>query len=151
MLTLANNRWLPRTGTFAVWLLAAGSAVYWGLRVSSVPAGAVAVPLPPALQAAADPAAVARLLGAAAPSAPGAPAAAPPQSSRFALVGVVASRSYAGAALISVDGKPAKPFRVGAQVEEGLVLQSVAPRRATLGPEVKGPAAFTLEMPLPKR
>jgi general secretion pathway protein C len=94
---------------------------------------------------------VARLLGATPAAAGAGPVAAPAQSTRFALVGVVSARSKGGAALIATDGKPAKPYRVGAVVEEGLVLQSVAPRRATLGPTSGGPAAFTLEMPLPKK
>jgi general secretion pathway protein C len=68
-------------------------------------------------------------------------------SSRFSLVGVVARPSHSGAALISVDGKPAKPFRVGAAVEPGLLLLSVEPRRAALGPTVGGPPAFVLELP----
>ncbi|MGE0496802.1 MAG: type II secretion system protein N [Ramlibacter sp.] len=147
MLTNPSSRWWPRTGAFALWALAAASAAFWGLKFSSAPVGPasvqVAQPLPPA----ADPAAVARLLGAG-PAA--APVAAPSVASRFALVGVVAGRAHGGAALIAVDGKPAKPFRVGAVVEDGLVLQSVAPRRAVLGPDLKGPAAFTLEIPLPK-
>lgn len=150
MSTLAPNPWLPRTGSFVVWLLAAACAVYWGLKLPAASGTLVSAPVAagPAVQA--DPAAVARLLGAVA--APGAATVAvPAQSARFALVGVVSARSKGGAALIAVDGKPAKPYRVGAQIEDGLVLQSVAPRRATLGPSADGPAAFTLEMPLPKR
>lgn len=151
MSTLAHNPWLPRTGSFAVWLLAAGCAVYWGLKLPAASRAAPPAPVATGPAVAADPAAVARLLGAM-PAAPGAaPAAAPAQSTRFALVGVVSARSKGGAALIAVDGKPARPYRVGAVVEDGLVLQSVAPRRATLGPAADGPAAFTLEMPLPKR
>jgi general secretion pathway protein C len=90
-----------------------------------------------------DPAAIARLLGAT-------PAAAAPVatlSSRFQLLGVVAEGDGGGAALIAVDGKPAKPYRVGAPVDENLVLQSVAPRRAVIGAG-KGPPAVTLELPL---
>lgn len=151
MSTLAHNRWLPRTGSFAMWLLAAASAVYWGLKLPAPAGGSMPAPVVAAPSAPVDPAAVARLLGAmpAAAGASQAPAA-PPASSRFALVGVAAGRSSGGAALIAIDGKPARPFRVGATVEEGLVLQSVVPRKATLGP-AGGPAAFTLEMPLPKR
>jgi len=135
----------PRAAAFGLWLLAAASAAYWGLRLTSAPAAApVAVAAPVA--APADPVAVGRLLGAGAMAAAPSGVAAPPASSRFALVGVVAGASQRGAALIAVDGKPAKPFRVGARVDEGLVLQSVAPRRATLGP-ADGPAAFTLELP----
>ncbi|MCW5651973.1 MAG: general secretion pathway protein C [Ramlibacter sp.] len=147
MLTNSPSRWWPRMGAFALWALAAASAAFWGLKFSSAPAGPASVQVAQPLPAAADPAAVARLLGAG-PAA--APAAAPSLASRFALVGVAAGRSHGGAALIAVDGKPAKPFRVGAQVEPGLVLQSVAPRRATLGADLKSPPAFVLEIPLPK-
>jgi general secretion pathway protein C len=96
--------------------------------------------MPPA----ADPVAVARLLGAAPAVASAAPS--PTLASRFTLVGVVASRSHKGAALIAVDGKPAKPFRVGAAVDEGIVLQSVEPRRAVLASS-DGSPALTLELP----
>lgn len=95
---------------------------------------------------------VAYLLGVrATPStaAPQATAAAAP--SRFLLAGVIAGRqSQQGAALISVDGKPPKPFRVGSQVDSGLVLQSVAPRRAVLAASLDGPAAFSLDLPVRK-
>jgi general secretion pathway protein C len=52
--------------------------------------------------------------------------------------------------LIAVDGKPAKPVRVGAVVAEGLVLQSTQERRANLGASLQGPAALTLELPAKK-
>jgi general secretion pathway protein C len=51
-----------------------------------------------------------------------------------------------GIALIAVDGKPPRPFRVGATVEDSLVLQAVARRGATLGP-AQGLAAVRLELP----
>jgi general secretion pathway protein C len=93
---------------------------------------------------------VARLLGQVQGNA--AAAAAPPSlSSRFNLVGVVADRSQQGAALIAVDGRPAKPFRVGSVVDEGLVLQSVQPRRAVLAASATGPAAVTLELAPPQQ
>lgn len=147
MLLSAPNPWLPRVGTFAVWALAAASLAYWGLKFSSTVSAPLAVPTAPAPLVLSDPAVVARLLGAG-PAA--APVAAPSLASRFNLVGVAAGRSSRGAALIAIDGKPAKPFRVGMVVEEGLVLQSVAPRRAVLGPGVDGPASLTLEIPLRK-
>ena len=71
-------------------------------------------------------------------------------STRFALIGVIAGQGAGGAALIAVDGKPAKPFRVGGVVDGDLLLQSVAPRRAELAPRMDGPAAFALEMPVRK-
>ncbi|MBK6593938.1 MAG: hypothetical protein IPG23_15055 [Burkholderiales bacterium] len=62
-------------------------------------------------------------------------------------MGVIAAGPKGGAALIAVDGKPPKPFRVGASVDGNLVLQSVAARRATLAAGVDGPAQMTLELP----
>jgi general secretion pathway protein C len=49
-----------------------------------------------------------------------------------------------------VDGQPAKPYRVGAAVEPGLVLQALGPRRAELGPAMGAPATLTLDMPFKK-
>ena len=103
-----------------------------------------------AAPAAPDAQALARLLGAV-PAAPGAAPAAPVASlaSRFSLIGVLSGRSSGGgAALIAVDGKPAKPFRLGAQVDEGLVLQALSPRQVQLGGSLDGPATLTLDMPL---
>src|SRR5436190_21217648 len=116
MVSNPGNRWAVAGGTFVLWGLVAASAVYWGLKLSSAPAtGSLA---PPAASAGpADPAAVARLLGAT-------PVAAAPVaslSSRFTLLGIVAEADGGGAALISVDGKPPKPYRVGAPLDEGLV------------------------------
>jgi general secretion pathway protein C len=137
--------WTVRGATFALWLLAAASAAYWGLQLGAGPAR-VAPPADAAHGlAAVDPGAIARLLG----GVGAAPAAAPLPSlaSRFALVGVVAGeRSGGGAAVIAVDGRPARPFRVGSAVDEGLVLQSVQGRRAVLGPP-GGAAILTLELP----
>ncbi|MDB5881774.1 MAG: hypothetical protein JWP43_1652 [Ramlibacter sp.] len=103
---------------------------------------------PPAARspAPADPATVARVLGFNAAVATAAPA--PSAASRFNLVGVVANRGHGGAALIAIDGKPPKPFRVGAPVDEGLVLQSVDARRAVLAPSAEAPPAVTLDLPL---
>ena len=44
-------------------------------------------------------------------------------ASRFVLQGVVAVAPGGGAALIAVDGKPARPFRVGSAVEEGWSIE----------------------------
>ena len=76
-------------------------------------------------------------------------AAAAPAASRFQLVGVVSDASRHGAALIVVDGRPAKPYHVGAVVDEGIVLQSVAPRRAVLAKADGGAEVATLDMPAP--
>jgi general secretion pathway protein C len=144
-----QGRWAVRGAAFALWALAAASATYWGLKLTARPGAVAAGPAMARGAAPTDPAAVARLLGATMQAAVQAPVAS--LASRFALVGVVAGRSRAGAALIAVDGRPARPFRVGASVDEGLLLQSVEGRRAVLAASADGPAVLTLELPQPRR
>ena len=141
-----------RWWTGGVWALAAASGLYWGLQVFVQP--------PPApahtRTAAATPALsgdLSRLLGNDPPPPP--PEAAQAElatDDRFQLIGVVSppSRQAAreGVALIAVDGKPAKAFRVGAVVEGDNVLQTVAARGVTLGPR-DGPALVALNLPPP--
>src|SRR5690606_25587934 len=71
----------------------------------------------------------------------GAPA--PDVVSRLSLRGIV-THDGRGAALIAVGDKPAKPFRVGAEVESGWKLQSVSPRAAVIVHENR---EATLHMP----
>jgi len=146
MVSNSQNRWVVAAATFALWALVAASAVYWGLKLAARPGATAAAP--PAVRAPVpvDPMAVARLLGATQAAA----APTPSLASRFSLVGVVASRSHQGAALITVDGKPPKPFRVGAAVDPGLVLKSVEPRRAILAATADGAPVLTLELPARK-
>jgi len=129
-----------------VWGAVAFSAVTWGLRWSATgaaPSNAIAAAqaLPEV-----DVSAAARSLGAA----PVQAAAAPTLASRFQLQGVMAGGPDAGAALISVDGKPAKPYRVGAVVADGLLLQSAQGRRVSLGSSMVGPQTLVLELPVKK-
>ena len=131
--------------TFALWALAAAGAVYWGLKLGGG-GRSVAVPeVAPRAVPAADPAAIAALLG----STPAA-AAVPqmtPLATRFQLLGVVAGVSSGdGAAVISVDGRPARSFRVGASIDQGVVLHSVQGRRAVLA-DGNGGELVTLELP----
>ena len=140
-------RWSPRLVTFVVWALALGSTAYWILQSGSAPGG-LQLAVPAQARASLDTAAVARVLGAVSQG----PAAAVQvnPSTRFVLSGVIAGRGHSGVALIAVDGKPPKPYRVGSVVDGDLLLQSVAPRRAELAPRMDGPAAFALEMPVRK-
>ena len=144
MVSTLQSRWAVAGSTFVLWALVAASAVYWALKLIGGEEAAVAPPVA-RNPAPADPAAVARLMGAGPKTVEAAPVSS--LASRFSLVGVVASRNSQGAALIAVDGKPPKPFRVGSAVEEGLVLQSVQGRRAVLSPSMDGPAALTLDLP----
>lgn len=152
MVTPTPMTWTVRGATFALWLVAAACAAFWGLRLGSAPGAAAPLEPRPGGSVVVDPGAIAALLGGV-PAAPGMAAAAPQASlaSRFQLVGV-AARAYsgAGAAIIAVDGKPGKPYRVGHSVEEGLVLQSVQGRQAVLAAQPGGQPVLTLELPPPR-
>ena len=138
------HRWWMRSVTLLVWAVAAASVTFWVLRISAIGASSE-IPRAAATNAdlAADSAALSRLLGSVVKQDASAPALA---VNRFVLLGVVADRSNKGAALIAVDGKPGKPYRVGSQIEEGLVLKSVGPRRANLGPVDSDGPLIELEM-----
>jgi len=151
MLRSSSATWTARGATFVLWALAAASAVFWALKVGG---GSRLADLPPPAArpvAVADPMAIARLLGST-PTAAGPVVAAPVATlaSRLKLLGVAAgARSGGGAAVISVDGKPARPYRVGAALDEGVVLRSVHGRQATVA-QSDG-TTVTLELPpLPK-
>ena len=142
----ASSRVALPVVTLLVWGAVAFSAVTWGLRWSATgnaPSNATtaAQALPEV-----DVSAAARSLGAA----PVQAAAAPTLASRFQLQGVMAGGPNAGAALIAVDGKPAKPYRVGAVVADGMVLQSAQGRRISLGASMDGSQSLALELPAKK-
>lgn len=138
------NPWPSRLLTLLVWGLAAASVAYWALRLMSPSAGAGPVSVARAALTQADATAVARVLGATAQVVATAGVA---TANRYVLTGVVADRRQGGAALIAVNGQPPKPFRVGAEVEPGVVLASVGPRRAVLAPDLQAEPVATLELP----
>ncbi len=137
--------WWLRIVTFLIAALAAASATYWVLkwRATAPPGQTAAVVY--AAPAAPDPRAMARLLGGGQSAV--AATVAVSAASRFKLIGVVANLAKGGYALISVDGKPAKPYRVGTRLDEALVLHSVAPRSAALAPSLDAPVSVTLDLP----
>lgn len=146
-----QRHWWQKLTAFLLWGLAAGCAVFWALKFAAGPA--VVVPVsgagaPPALRV--DSAQVAQLLGAKATNAvasnDGIGVTLPKTPSKYVLTGLI-SAGRASVALIAFDGKSARAYRVGARVDEGLVLQSVDKRGANLGPTAKAPATLTLELP----
>ena len=147
MVTNSLQIWRVRAGTFVLWTAAGACLVFWGLRLASpAEAALVAVAAPPPV--AVDLQALSQVLGAG-PAAPTAQAPAAP--SRYTLQGLLAGRdSGRGAAVIGVNGQPARAFPVGAHVDEGLVLQSVGVQQARLGPSRQGEATVTLELPIKK-
>lgn len=141
-----------RIAAFVVWAAVAACAVFWGLRLLVTPR-----PVPPQTQpvgaavvARGD---VVRLFASAAPQAATNLPTQPALASRFKLIGVMAPKDSErgrgqGVALIVVDDKPARAYRVGARVDQALVLQSVAQRSAVIGP-AQGAPAVRLDLPLP--
>ncbi|WP_027014109.1 type II secretion system protein N [Comamonas composti] len=140
--------WPLKLATFAFWALAAGLLMFWGMRLLG-PAGTAELPVRPAPAPRVDAQAMAQALGAAG-AAQAVPEPVAAAASRYALVGVLAGRdSGAGAAVIAVGSAPPKPFRVGAKLEDGVVLQSVSTREARLGSSLEAPVSITLQLPLP--
>ncbi len=138
--------WMPRMAAFLVGLLLAASVVFWVLRWPVRDMGRdVPVALADEALPAADAQSIARWLGAqaVADSAP-----VPDAASRFKLTGIIASSGREqSVALVSIDGKPPKPYHVGSPLEEGLVLQSVEQRRVALAADAKAPVRLQLELP----
>lgn len=73
-------------------------------------------------------------------------------SSRFQLVGVIAPGDHTsgtqGVALVSIDGKPAQAFKVGAMLSSDRVLQAILSRSVLIGPP-SGAAWISLELAEP--
>ena len=144
-----SSLWWQRGATFIVAALTAASATFWGLKLAApAPLVQTVAVAAPGLEAS-DAQAWVRLLGG--KEVGGSPAAdavaSEVSSGRFKLMGVVAGLSRHGYALIATDGKAAKPYRVGAPVEDGLILKSVSPRSAELARTLEAPAGLTLELP----
>jgi general secretion pathway protein C len=131
-------RWV----SFLVWAAVVASLAFWVLRllVPSTAAPPHTVTVSAAGMARGD---LVRVLGADPPPQAAADAPAAVEDRRFQLIGVVAPRGVVaggqGVALIAIDGKPPKAFRVGAAVDGDTVLQSVSARGASLG--LRGGAA----------
>ena len=135
-----------RLATAAIWAGVAASGWYWtqaGLfaaRPAAVEAIVAAAPVEIS-----NPAELARLLGAP-PRVAAGPG--PGPAERFSLIGVIAKVAGQGAALIAVDGKPAQPFAVGAQIAPGYVLVSVGLRDAKVADDSQAPTSVVLSMPV---
>ena len=148
LMTNAPGSWLPKVVTFAVSVVAAASTVYWGLkdwRLQAPPGASASLSKPRPVTTAM----VARALGGGTDLT--ARIATVPTSTRYALIGIIANRSGGGVALISVDGRSPKPVRVGAPIDDRLMLQSVEGRRALLASGLDKPAEVTLELPKPAK
>jgi general secretion pathway protein C len=136
-----------RLTSLLVWAVVAYSAVVFGLQwgggvpVDAVVAGSEQKQVLPEV----DALAVSKALGAAPVQSASASLA-----SRFVLVGVMDGGPTQGVALISVDGKPAKPYRLGQTVSDGFVVLATGPKKAELGPQLGAASSLVLELPMKK-
>lgn len=139
----------PVLAATLLWLMVGLSATYWVLlvwgRTPLMPVGATPLALPVT-----EPAVVARALGwQPAPVTSQQAPVAVAESSRYVLLGVVTHGRDQGAALIAYDGQRPRPYRVGAALESGLILQAVDRRGVRLGPALQGPTTVEINLPEP--
>ena len=136
-----------RLTSLLVWAVVAYSAVVFALQwgggvpVDAVVAGSEQKQVLPEV----DALAVSKALGAAPVQSASASLA-----SRFVLVGVMDGGPTQGVALISVDGKPAKPYPLGQTVTDGFVVLATGPKKAELGPQLGAASSLVLELPMKK-
>ena len=71
-----------------------------------------------------------------------------PASSNYALFGLATTKAGTGVALISMDGKPAKPYRVGSKVADEWVLKSISRTDAILATAMNAADGMKLELPV---
>ena len=137
------SRWLA----FVVWALLGATVVTWLLQMLALPSPvpAHAVPVDAAASFRTE---LTKLFGAPTPVA--AEAAPARGDDRLKLIGLVASTSPSAAgsslALIAMDGKPARSYRVGAVIDGERRVLAVRKGAVDIGPE-GGPTAFTLTLP----
>jgi general secretion pathway protein C len=141
------NRWTLRLFTLLVWLLVGLCAAYWAFKfVTTKSITATAAMSRPNLEV--DSKAIAKMLGAtdsvaAKPSIAAA-------STKFVLFGLAATAAGRGVALIALDGKPAKPYRVGSLVADDLLLKSISKTGVVLAASLQSPDGVTLDLPARK-
>lgn len=134
-----QSRWPTGLATMLLWSLAAASITFWAIRLA---APEVAEAAPPAIAPAfidnvrASQPALGWMPGAL--QFPAAQRASGAASQNFILHGVIVGKAGQGTALLSVDGQPARPLTVGAQIAPGWVLESVSQLEAVLHDSTQG-------------
>jgi general secretion pathway protein C len=146
-----NRRMAARWLAFVIWAAVSAMAAFWGLRLFApgTPAPAHTLTVATAAAARGD---LTRILGVDSMPMPASTSreAAPAEDRRYQLLGVAAPRAAADSreavALIAVDGKPARAYRIGATVDGDTVVLTVGARNVGLGPR-GGVATVALELP----
>jgi general secretion pathway protein C len=138
------NSWTLRLFTLSVWLWVGLSGAYWAFKFVTTQRVEATAALA-ASTIVVDSKAVAKLLGATDNIA------VKPintvASNKFFLFGLASSASGQGVALIALDGKPAKPYRVGSLVADDLLLKSISKTGVMLATSLKATEGVTLELP----
>jgi general secretion pathway protein C len=128
--------------TGLVWALAAASIVFWVLMWPTQQTAMALAPTAADQTTQATQAQTAKALGDAADPKTHA---VQPASSQFKLMGVIASPTGQGSALIATDGQAPKAYRAGQTVQDGWTLVSLTPRQARLK---SATAQVTLDLPV---
>lgn len=118
--------WLPGALTAGLWAGAAAGVFYWGVQLTAPPQTLALQAVAAAESRGPSTTHVANALGQTAP------VQATPVSTQFKLLGVMASASGHGSALIAMDGLPPQAYRVGQKVHEDWTLLSLTSRQAKL-------------------
>lgn len=118
-----RNPWMLLLFTAAIWVVVALFGVYWTMKFvkSGNVSASIAMIVP---QASVDSSALGKLLGV--DPLAGNNSLSTESSVNLALFGVASTSAGGGIALISTDGKPAKPYRIGGKVTDTLTLKSVS-------------------------
>ena len=138
-----------RIAALLIWAAVAASLAFWGLRWLAPPLGVPANAAPVTLETGVRGDIQRLLTGPTRSESPTAnPTAASALASRIQVIGVMAPApgQTAGVALLSIDGKPPKAYRVGAVVDGEMVLQGLSQRSAQIGPQ-DGSAFLTVNLP----
>lgn len=126
----------PHGVSLLIWLVVGFSSCAWILSAQGVPVADFGITPTPVQRRDPDSAWVTKALEAIPVNADTAAAGgAVLDTGRFVLAGVIAQGGGRGAALIAVDGKPAKPFAVSALVAPGWVLARLERQSVWLAPE----------------
>ena len=139
-----SNSWTLRLFTLLIWLLVGLCAAYWAFKFATTkPVEATAALAAPSLVV--DTKVVGKLLGAT--DIVAVKAVNKAASTKFVLFGLAKSAGNQGFALIALDGKPAKPYRVGSLVADDLLLKSISKTGVILATSLKSTDGVTLELP----
>jgi general secretion pathway protein C len=143
----STTPWSLRLITLLMWMSVGLCAAYWAFKfVTTKPVVAAPVAAPTVVV---DSKAIGKLLGASDIVAVK-PVVVPVSTTKYLLFGIASTVRGTGVALIGIDDKPARPYRLGSKVADDLVLKSLTKTKAVLAASATAPDGVTLELPVRK-